>query len=215
MASRGARRDASVCIAMLRRIRTLTGLASALMSFWLTIDVAHACACCSNRASRYVAIEKLSEHRLGEIERMVFAEDAFLAEDPDPPTDLQDFGPKLQLAVARSRQELTFSFRDQSGRTAALTLAIPASISIFEVDPRGGTEDEGLGPLLYKEWQLTANASGTGVFQALAGSGQSLTLILHGSRRGCTDALHFTDWTLMIHGPSGKLTLYGALMPAR
>jgi len=200
---------------MPRRIRSLTGLASALVSLWLTVDVAHACACCSNRASRYVAIEKLSEHRLGEIERMVFAEEAFLAEDPDPPTtDIQDFGPKLQLTVAQTRQELTFSFRDQPGRAGALKLAIPANISIFEVDPRGGTEDQGLGPLLYKEWQLTANASGTGVFRALAGSGQDLTLILHGSGRGCTDALHFTDWTLMIHGPSGKLTLYGALTSA-
>lgn len=200
---------------MPRRIRYLTGLVSALVSLWLSVDVVHACACCSNRASRYVAIEKLSEPRLGEIERMVFAEEAFLAEDPDPPTDIQDLGPKLQLAVARTRQELTFSFRDQSGRASALKLAIPATISIFEVDPRGGTEDQGLGPLLYKEWQLTANASGTGVFRTLAGSGQSLTLILHGSGRGCTDALHFTDWTLIIRGPAGRLTLYGALTPAR
>ena len=199
----------------MRRIRCLTGLASALMSLWFAVDAAHACACCSNRASRYVAIEKLSEHRLGEIERMVFAEEAFPAEDPDPPTDIQDLGPNLQLAVARTRQELTFSFRGQPGRAGALTLAIPASISIFEVDPRGGTEDQGLGPLLYKEWQLTANASGTGVFRALSGSDQSLTLILHGSGRGCTDALHFTDWTLMIRGPAGKLTLYGALTSAR
>jgi len=34
--------------------------------------------------------------------------------------------------------------------------------------------------------------------------------VLHGSGRGCTDASHFTDWTLLVHGRE-KLTLYGAL----
>jgi len=37
---------------------------------------------------------------------------------------------------------------------------------------------------------------------------------VHGRGRGCTEASEFTDWTLMIHGPAGKLTLYGALTSA-
>ena len=197
---------------MPRDIRYLTGIASVLVTFWLTTDVALACACCSDRAARYVAIEKLGEPRLGEIGRMVFAADAFVGESAaDPVINSRDFGSTLQLAVARTDKEMTFTFRDPRGRAAALTLEIPGTISIFEVDPRGGTEDGGLGPVLYKEWQLTADARGTGVFGPLIGTGQKLSLILHGRGRGCTEASHFTDWTLLIQGPTGHLTLYGAL----
>lgn len=200
---------------MTRHIRYLTGMASVLVTFWFATDAALACACCSNRAARYVEVEKLSESRLGEIERMTFAEAAFVAEGAgDHPVEAQNLGTKLPLAVVQTQKEIVFSFRDQLGRPAALTLVIPETISIFEVDPRDGEKDEGLGPNLYKEWQLTANASGTGVFRPLVGTSQKMMLILHGRGRGCTEAMHFTDWTLLIDGPAGKLTLYGALTSA-
>lgn len=200
---------------MPRHIRHLTGIASALVAFWLATDAALACACCTNRAARYVEIEKLGESRRVEIERMAFAEEAFLAEGADDhPADIQDLGTTLQLAVTRTEKEIVFSFRDQRGRPTALTLAIPETISIFEVDPRGDEKDEGLGPSLYKEWQLTGNASATGVLQRLVESSRKVTLILHGRGRGCTEAMHFTDWTLLIRGPAGKVTLYGALTSA-
>ena len=75
-----------------------------------------------------------------------------------------------------------------------LALAIPKTISIFEVDPRGDAKDEGPGPSLYKEWKLTRDVrAATGRFAACR-HGQKLTLVLHG-RAGCTDASHFTDWS--------------------
>jgi hypothetical protein len=191
-------------------LRRLTAIAASLAAFWLATDAALACACCSNRASRYVAIEQLDERRLHQIERMAFAEAAFAtAGEADLP--IQDLGSELQLEVARTSNEMVFSFRDEQDRAASLTLAIPGTISIFEVDPRGDTTDEGLGPLLYKEWVLAADARGTGAFQPLVGAGQKLTLVLHGRGRGCTEAEHFTDWTLLIDGPAGRLTLYGSL----
>lgn len=200
---------------MTPHIRYLAGIASVLVTFWFAIDTALACACCSNRASRYVEVEKLSESRRGEIERMTFAQEAFLAEGAgDHPVEIQDLGTKLPLAVAQTKREIVFSFRDQAGRAAVLTLAIPDTISIFEVDPRGDTRDNGLGPSLYKEWQLTASASGSGAFRSLVGTGQKVTLILHGRGHGCTEAMHFTDWTLLVRGPAGEFTLYGALTSA-
>jgi hypothetical protein len=200
---------------MAPHIRYLTGMVSALVAFWFAIDTALACACCSNRASRYVEVEKLSESRRGEIERMTFAREAFVAEGAgDHPVGIQNLGTKLPLAVAQTQKEIVFSFRDQAGRAAALTLAIPDTISIFEVDPRGDTKDNGLGPSLYKEWQLTASASGSGALRPLVGTGQKVTLILHGRGHGCTEAMHFTDWTLLVRGPAGEFTLYGALTSA-
>ena len=98
----------------------------------------------------------------------------------------------------------------RKGRTGTLTLALPRTISIFEVDPRQEEKEGGLGPVLYKEWKLTAPAAGGGLFGGIVGKGQKLTLVLHGHGRGCTDASHFTAWTLLVHGRD-RLTLTGAL----
>jgi hypothetical protein len=193
-------------------IRYLAGLASVLVTFWFATDAALACACCTNRASRYVEVEKLGEQRLGVIERMTFAEEAFVAEGAaDHPIEIQNLGTNFLLSVTQTSKEIVFSFRDQKGRAGAVTLAIPNIISIFEVDPRGDEKEGGLGPVLYKEWQLTANASATGTFRPLVDTSQKVTLILHGRGRGCTEANHFTDWTLQVRGPDLKFTLYGAL----
>ena len=55
----------------------------------------------------------------------------------------------------------------------------------------------------------------SGVLRPLVeGGDQKATLIVHGRGRGCTEASEFTDWTLMLQGPPGKLTLYGALSSA-
>ena len=110
---------------------------------------------------------------------------------------------------------MVFAFHDQADRTTMLALAIPDTISIFEVDPFGDEKDEGLGPVLYKEWQLTADAHATGALRRLVESGPKVTLIFHGRGRGCTEAMHFTDWSLLIRGQAGSLTLYGALTSAR
>ena len=171
-----------------------------------------ACACCSNTASRYVEVEKLSNRHMAEIERMSFAGTAKLATGE---ADAQIKGVEApakdyRLAVSRARDRMVFSLRDDKGRSGMLALVIPKTISIFEVDPRGDAKDEGLGPSLYKEWKLTADAHGDGLFRGVVGRGQKLTLVLHGSGRGCTDASHFTDWTLLVHGDA-RLTLYGAL----
>ena len=201
---------------MTRHIHILAGLASALVTFWLATDVALACACCTNRAGRYVDVETLSPYRRDKIEQMTFAEEAFVAQGAaDHPIDLKDFGPTVRLAVTQTRTEIVFAFRGDAGGTSDLTLAIPQTISIFEVDPRGSEPDGGLGPAFYKEWQLTGTAKATGVLRPLVESrDQKVTLIVHGRGRGCTEVSEFTDWTLMIHGPAGKLTLYGALTSA-
>ena len=199
------------------RLRILSGIVAALAGLWSTMEAAHACACCSNRGYRYVAVEQISEQRLREIERMTFDAEAALATgEADAPDAFREFGTRFALTVDRTDAQIVFSFRGEGGGVAALTLPMPDTISIFEVDPRSGVPDEGLGPLLYKEWQMTADASGrgTGVFRSFTGPGQTLSLILHGRGHGCTDAGHFTDWTLMLDGPSGRLTLYGALTSA-
>jgi hypothetical protein len=201
---------------MTRHLHTLAGLASALVTLSLATDTALACACCTNRAGRYVEVEKLGDQRLDTIAQMTFAEQAFVGQGAaDHPIDLQDFGPDLQLAVTQTKTEIVFAFRGDASRASEVTFTFPDSISIFEVDPRGSEPDAGLGPAFYKEWQLTGTAKATGVLRPLLENGdQKATLIVHGRGRGCTEASEFTDWTLILQGPAGKLTLYGPLTSA-
>jgi hypothetical protein len=179
----------------------------------LSAAAALACACCTHAAWRYVEVETMSQRRLVQIAEMRFAADAKLSVgEADPQIrGVEQPGTDYRLGVTRRKDRIVFSLRDRKGRSGNLVLTIPQTISIFEVDPRGEEKDEGLGPSLYKEWKLTAKAVGDGLFRRVVGGGQKITLVLHGRGIGCTDASHFTDWTLLVHGPTDRLTFYGAL----
>ena len=69
----------------------------------------------------------------------------------------------LQAVSEMAEDRLVLSFRDAAGHTGTLSLTRPATISVFEVDPRN-RPDRGHGPTLYKEWKLSAPAAGSGVF---------------------------------------------------
>jgi hypothetical protein len=174
---------------------------------------AQACACCSQTAWRHVEVEQFSQRYLDEINQVRFAKPAQLMlgeADDNAIKGVTDPEENYDLAVTRAKDRWTFSFRDKKGRNGTLTLVLPKTISIFEVDPRHG-KDEGQGPVLYKEWKLTANAAGDGLFRATIGANQKITLVLHGRGNGCTSADDFTHWTLLVHGPVDAYTLYGAL----
>jgi hypothetical protein len=171
-----------------------------------------ACACCTHTGWRSVHVDTVNEWRRTQLDEMQFARkaalslgeaDAAIKGVPDPATE---YG----LQVLREKTRLVFAFTDAKGRSGKLVLTIPTTISVFEVDPRDEDKEGGLGPALYKEWKLTANAVGTGLFAAAA-KGQKLTLILHGRGRGCTEANHFTAWTLMLHTGKQSLMLIGTL----
>lgn len=174
---------------------------------------AQACACCTQTAWRRVEVEKLDSSKLAEISHVRFAKTAQLMmreADEDTIRGVKDPQEDYELGMERMKERWVFSFRDKKGRTGMLTLSLPKTISIFEVDPRHGT-DKGQGPVLYKEWKLTANAVGDGLFRAGTGRDQKMTLVLHGRGNGCTSADDFTHWTLLVHGPTTAFTMYGKL----
>ncbi len=202
---------------MIRRT-FLIALGAVLLAI-IAAPAAFACACCADTAWRYVELEKLRPKRLSEIERIRFAKSAKLMgwrADQDMIRGVQNPSENYQLTVSRDNDMMIFNFLDERGRSGTLKLAMPKTISIFEVDPRGSEKDTGLGPSLYKEWKLTMPAKGEGLFRDVTGPGQKLTLVLHGRGNMCTSAGDFSDWTLLIYGASGNITLYGALdLPAR
>jgi hypothetical protein len=175
---------------------------------------AGACACCSNTAQRRVEVIKIDATIAAELEKMKFKRAAKLALGEgyhDAINGLNDPSEDFTVEVSRLKDRITFSLRDQKGRSGRLSLLQPTTISIFEVDPRD-QPDTGAGPPLYKEWKLTTNVAGDGIFRSSVGPKRRITLVLHGRGNSCTSADDFKFWTLLVHAPGTQTyTFYGDL----
>jgi hypothetical protein len=178
-----------------------------------------ACACCSNEGQRNVQTQAVDDYAAGILTDIRFESAAKLYTgegDADGGWTKSD-SPDFQLAVTKTAASWTFTF-SQPGGAGTLTFAMPKAMTKFEVDPRepsaapgGPGPSGGLGPVLYKEWRMTAPARGTGLFAAVTGGDQQATLILHGRGRNCTEAGHFTAWTIVLHGSKMTASFFGTL----
>jgi hypothetical protein len=194
------------------------------------VQEALACACCTNEGQRSVSVRPMDSGKREEIGRLRFSADAQLFSGEGDAGDVKGIAKSsglYELHVAQEPNRWIFSFRDKASRDktgndkisrdqarglGTLTLAIPATLSIFEVDPRLGEPQGGQGPSLYKEWKLTSAAAGTGLFAPGIGSGQRLTLILQGHGNSCTSGDMFSHWTLAVSGPKANYHLFGAFV---
>jgi len=202
---------------MMKAILTLALAGAALGA--ATVSQALACACCSSRGQRLVDTVPLSGDVLSELQQMSFAPKAQLFMGEADPTAfegrVEDTQGRYTVSVSLTAGRMTFHFLDdETKRKGTLAFALPKTLTRFEIDPRS-TPDEGLGPLLYKEWRLTGPATGSGIFAPGMSKGPKMTLIYQGSGRGCTSAADFTDWTLVVHGRNDQYHLFGTLKNRR
>lgn len=199
---------------------TLVALAIHVLASVLMVGQASpalACACCTNEGQRNVATVALDSGKREEIESLRFGDKAtlFTGEgDADGVKGIAMPADTYRLAAKWLEGRLVLSFADANGRTGTLSLARPGTISVFEVDPRD-RPDKGQGPRLYKEWKLSAQAAGNGVFQPGIGPRQILTLVLQGGGNSCTSAIDFSHWTLVMQGPKANYTLFGDLVTGK
>jgi hypothetical protein len=195
----------------------LTAIAAAALTL-IAIEAALACACCTNVGQRNVGTYKLDASKRSQVEEVRYGETAELFVGEADVTDVKGIAtPSDRYALTANWQKdrLEFAFRDEAGRNGTLALPRPATISVFEVDPRAEEHEGGNGPALYKEWKLTAKPSGSGVFNIGLGPNQLLTLVLQGRGNSCTDASDFTHWTLVMQGPKANYTFFGNLIRSR
>ena len=176
---------------------------------------AGACACCTNAGQRYDGVEPLDPGKLEEIARLRFDRVAELFTGESAPDMIEGIAgassAHFGVRVTQGTERWVFAFRDKSGRTGTLTLALPKSISVLAVDPRRGEREGGTGPALYREWKLTSAAEGTGMFAPGMGSGQRLTLVLQGWGNSCSGPAEATHWTLEVSGRVARYHLFGSL----
>lgn len=200
---------------MMRRLSL--GLTLAAASAIAAPDIALACACCSTPGQRTVEMVPLDASRRAALKKLRFTGQAELYMDERGEESHQGIGSDLSqysLQTEWQGNRLVFNLNDGHGYAGTLALELPGKISIFEVDPRN-TKDTGAGPLLYKEWKVTGNATGSGKFAANAAPNQLLTLIAQGSGIGCTSAADFTHWSLVMQGPKANYMFFGKLTPLK
>jgi hypothetical protein len=194
----------------------LIRLVLAAAFIFMQVNAAQACACCTNTGQRFVENTKLDSYRRNIISEVRFGKEASLYTDERDLAEIKGLAdPSLKpyaLSVAQQKDRFVFNFRGDKKNEGTITLVLSDAVTVFEVDTRDDEhKDQGLGPLLYKEWRLTAPFAGTGIFKAGNGGYQRITLIFQGRGRGCTDAAHFTHWTISVHGPLGNYLFYGEL----
>ena len=196
-------------------MRAWCGLVLAGMLLAFSVGEAQACACCTNQGQRYTGVQKLDASRREQLGQLRFNAAATLYTGERDTGDIKGIATpssEYELHVAQETNRWVFDFRDKKGRTGTLTLPLPDSIFIFEVDPRLDAREGGTGPSLYKEWIVSANPAGTGIFAAGLRRNSRASLILHGAGNSCTDAGHFGHWTLEVKGPSADFSFIGELV---
>jgi hypothetical protein len=195
-------------------MRAWRGLVLACMLALGSLE-AQACACCTNPGQRYTGIEKLDARRRERLSELRFNAAATLYTGERDTGDIKGIAApasNYEMHVVQEARRWVFDFRDKNGRTGTLTLVLPDSISIFEVDPRLDAREGGTGPSLYKEWILTDKVAGTGIFAAGVRSNTRASLILHGQGNSCTGPEQFGHWTLEVKGPNADFSLIGDLV---
>ena len=196
-------------------MRAWCGLAFAAVLVVSSIVEAHACACCTNQGQRYSGLQKLDASRREQLDQLRFNAAATLYTGERDTGDIKGIArpaSDYEMHVAQEGSRWVFDFRDKNGRTGTLTLPMPDSISIFEVDPRLDPREGGTGPALYKEWVVSAKAAGTGIFASGVRGNTRASLILHGHGNSCTGPEHFGHWTLEVKGPNADFSFIGELV---
>jgi hypothetical protein len=196
-------------------MRVWCGLALGVVLIASGVGEAQACACCTNQGQRYTGVQKLDAGRREQLGQLRFNAAATLYTGERDTADIKGIATPAsdyEMHVAQEGSRWAFDFRDKNGRTGTLTLPMPDTISIFEVDPRTDPQEGGTGPALYKEWIVTAKAAGTGIFAAGVRGNARMSLIVHGGGNSCTGPENFGHWTLEVKGPNADFSFIGDLV---
>lgn len=186
----------------------------------VSLAAADAHACRTWQGQRAHVTYALNGTILKEVSALTFAPKARLFTGGGALADIKGIvGPQHEyfLQVKSDSKGWTFDLRGANGSTGTLRLAKPAEMESFVIDPRDDARadgPDGQGPVLYKEWRLSARARGTGAFASGARGGHRITLVLHGRGNRCTTSRDFSHWTLEMRGDVAQYHLFGELVRA-
>ena len=179
---------------------------------FLSPVTARACACCAEPGHYFSGSTNLDDDSLSQLKRMRFAGNAFLyltaADFEEVSQGIEHATEKYLVSGSFVSNVLKISFRT-GNRSGVLELPLPTTMWAHSADIHDGKPSPGGGPLLYKEWRLEGNVTGTGVFKAGTSAPAKYTLVLQGRGNGCDNAGDFKNWRLAVEGEKASYAFYG------
>jgi hypothetical protein len=173
-----------------------------------------ACACCAETGHYFSGQTDLDEYPLSQLKRMRFARAASLylteagIEEDSQGIEQAKSNYALVGSFVKDIWRLTLRAGSASG---VLELPLPAKMWDHSADIHDNKLSPGGGPLLYKEWRLEGNVTGTGIFKAGVASPAKYTLVLQGRGNGCDNAEDFSYWRLEVRGEKARYAFFGKL----
>ena len=173
-----------------------------------------ACACCAETGHYASGQTDLDEYPLSQLKRMRFARTAFLylteAGIEEDSQGIEQAKSSYTILGSFLKDVWRLTFRAGSG-TGVLELPLPGKIWEHSADIHDNRISPGGGPLLYKEWRLEGNVTGTGIFKGGIVSPTKYTLVLQGRGNGCDNAEDFSNWRLDVQGEKAQYAFFGKL----
>ena len=208
---------------MFGKITSIT-IAGFLISSIFAVN-ALGCACCSERGTYALGTGKLTSYEMEIVKEIKFHKRAslFMTEAGfDTITGLssieKDFFESgdnsegdFDLANSFANKIWTFTFKTSKGKIGTLRLPMPTQVTTFRADIHDGS-DQGLGPLLYKEFRFKGTvAAGSGFLGSSIKAPANYFLVFQGRGLACDDVSDFRAWNLEITGKKASYQFYGKL----
>lgn len=177
-----------------------------------------ACACCADEGTWIEYNGDMEEYQSGILRELKIAPRAELTgseaetdEEAGESLDVAGYNFFISLLPQEKQWELTF--RNPKGKTGKLTLMIPTTYIAYKVDLRAKSTRKAATrePVLYKEWRLSGDVKGTGIFERGLAAGGTFKLILQGRGNNCDNASDFQHWVLQVKGTKTEFAFYGSL----
>ncbi len=185
-----------------------------LISLLLSPASALACACCTDEGLWSEYSGELEEYQRGILQEIKFAPRAELyateAGDDVDSQGIEVTGYDYFISLLPGVKQWELTFRNPKGKTGKLMLQIPTTYIAYKVDTRERKPAPN-GPVLYKEWRLSGDVKGAGIFQKGLGEGGQFKLVLQGRGNGCDNTEDFQHWVLLVKGPQADYSFYGKM----
>ncbi len=189
-----------------------------LLALVISPVTALACACCSDEGEWNEYSGELEEYQRGILQEIKLAPRAELygseAGDEEDSKGIEVIGYNYFVSLLPGVKQWELTFKNPKGKTGKLMLLIPTTYISYRVDTRE-RKPTGNGPILYKEWRLSGDVKGTGIFQKGLAEGGQFNLILQGRGNNCDNTEDFRHWILLVKGPQAAYGFNGKMRGVR
>jgi hypothetical protein len=171
-----------------------------------------ACACCAEKGTYSISVQKPDNYILGELQKLKIGTTNLYSDAgyPDTIKGIRPLGDTFTASCQLKNKMWKFDFKDDKNKSGMLNLPLPLTYVDYRVDLQDSEEVPDA--ILYREFRFKWKVGGgTGVFQKGITPLTDYFLVLQGRGNNCTSAETFTHWRLEITGKKASYSFFGKL----